>query len=154
MYHCEGDVAGCHECYKILFEDKIFQQTLNVIYMKYRVVYFSWTLAKREPEFIKIKRTNGDIEDNWKIDEDKCLSIKSREDNMRIVVYCYQDTETKLPYKIIMYRDIIKLNPSIKILIKEPSPNEYEKNILCNNVVENMKNLYEKFKSCIEMEHM
>lgn len=148
MYHCEGDVMGCKKCYADLYSDKRFIKAMNIIYMMHRRPYFNWYLKDKQ-EYIKVERSNGDIEDDWKIDENKCLLIKNRSDITDIGLYCHKDTKNGLPYKVVMYEDIKKLNPWVKIMIDEIEPKKYTENILCENVVRDIKNIYEKYKSLI-----
>lgn len=148
-FHCEGDIGLDEIVYNQLYKDKRFLKAMNINYMKHKKVYFRWQLTEHELEYIKVERTNGNIEDNWKIDESKCLVIENRSKGRDICVYCYQDNDDKLPRKSIALKDIIILNPHIKVTIKEPVPEMTEKHILCDKVIEDGRKIYEEFKSYV-----
>lgn len=147
--HCEGDIGLDETIYEQLHKDKRFIKAMNISYMKHKKVYFRWHLAENELEYIKVERTNGDIEDNWKIDESKCLVIENRTKGQDICVYCYQDNDEKLPRKSITLQNIIKLNPYIRVNIMKPDSEILGKHILCDKVIEDGRKIYEEFKSLV-----
>ncbi len=149
MYHCEGDVMGCNKCYDDLHKDKRFIKAMNVIYLIKKKSWFNWNLEEPKQKHIRIKRSSGDIENDWIIDEKKCLLIKSGFDMVDIELYCHKDTQDGLPYKVIMYNEVKEYNPWVKIVIEESKPEKYTEHILCYKVIKTIKNLNEEFKSYI-----
>lgn len=141
----EGDIAVCKKCHDSLSNNKYIKKAMNVAYMNHKGINFNWALKPRDVPYVTIKRSNGDIEYDWKIDESKCLMMMYR-DNIDIGLFCYQDTETKLPYKIVEYQEILKLNPDVYITIDNYNSNAFEHDILCNKVIEDKKKLIESFK--------
>ena len=150
QYHCDGYTVICSECRT---PDTL--KIIDFLYLEGRGVYMDWECNL---DTVIVKRSNGDIEEDWKICKESPLKIADRYDSDVnsekgcLIVYCYKldDNDEKQMSKWVKYSDLKELNPTLKFELVQPSYphlDEYRYDLLMSEI---MYEYFENFKKFTE----
>lgn len=128
-----SSVLLCDKC----FESNKVKETLKIMFCLIEDMYVNWNINKTDN--ITIKRSNGDIEDYWKIEKSVPLKIYKNNNKYDIKLFCTNDVN--LFTKWVLYSELLELNNDLVLSILSPDT-KYIENDLLKKI---FKKKYEEF---------